>query len=182
MPFQVTPSLPTENAVECRTTTYGCCYDRTTPAGGPNGEGCPNPPNYSKFSKLNEEKSFFLFLYYFQLRYNFVLLVTEMLQFRGHSNSRFYPVDLHHPSHGDDWYHGHDGVVAIGSHNMRRNNQTEKQKMVCSRGHLLSTKHGSCFSCLLLRPHSAIVRKLTINKYVTAVNCNILVVILNTNI
>uniref|UniRef100_A0AAX7SR96 BPTI/Kunitz inhibitor domain-containing protein n=1 Tax=Astatotilapia calliptera TaxID=8154 RepID=A0AAX7SR96_ASTCA len=46
MPFQVTPSLPTENAVECRTTTYGCCYDRTTPAGGPNGEGCPNPPNY----------------------------------------------------------------------------------------------------------------------------------------
>ncbi|XP_063354149.1 papilin isoform X1 [Pelmatolapia mariae] len=42
----VTPSLPTENAVECRTTTYGCCYDRTTPAGGPNGEGCPNPPNY----------------------------------------------------------------------------------------------------------------------------------------
>lgn len=38
----------------------------------------------------------FLFLYYFQLRYNFVLLVTEMLQFRGHSNSRFYPVDLHH--------------------------------------------------------------------------------------
>lgn len=54
--------------------------------------------------------------------------------------------------------------------------------MVCSRGHLLSTKHGSCFSCLLLRPHSAIVRKLTINKYVTAVNCNILVVILNTNI
>lgn len=96
MPFQVTPSLPTENAVECRTTTYGCCYDRTTPAGGPNGEGCPNPPNYSKFSKLNEEKSFFLFLYYFQLRYNFVLLVTEMLQFRGHSNSRFDPVDLHH--------------------------------------------------------------------------------------
>lgn len=54
--------------------------------------------------------------------------------------------------------------------------------MVCSRGHLLSTKHGSCFSCLLLRPHSAVVRKLTINKYVTAVNCNILVVILNTNI
>ncbi|KAM9356375.1 LOW QUALITY PROTEIN: papilin-like [Pholidichthys leucotaenia] len=42
----VAPSLPTENAVQCRTTTYGCCYDRTTPAAGPNGEGCPNPPNH----------------------------------------------------------------------------------------------------------------------------------------
>ncbi|XP_047183128.1 papilin isoform X4 [Scophthalmus maximus] len=40
------PSLPTENAVQCRTTAYGCCYDRTTPAGGPSGEGCPNPPNH----------------------------------------------------------------------------------------------------------------------------------------
>uniref|UniRef100_A0A8P4GB81 Papilin a, proteoglycan-like sulfated glycoprotein n=1 Tax=Dicentrarchus labrax TaxID=13489 RepID=A0A8P4GB81_DICLA len=36
--FAQVPSLPTENAVQCRTTTYGCCYDRTTPAGGPNGE------------------------------------------------------------------------------------------------------------------------------------------------
>ncbi|XP_053702002.1 papilin isoform X2 [Synchiropus splendidus] len=42
----VTPTLPSENAVQCRATTYGCCYDRTTPAGGPNGEGCPNPPNH----------------------------------------------------------------------------------------------------------------------------------------
>uniref|UniRef100_A0A673A8V1 Papilin a, proteoglycan-like sulfated glycoprotein n=1 Tax=Sphaeramia orbicularis TaxID=375764 RepID=A0A673A8V1_9TELE len=40
------PSLPTENAVQCRTTTYGCCYDRTSPAAGPNGEGCPDPPSY----------------------------------------------------------------------------------------------------------------------------------------
>lgn len=49
-------------------------------------------------SFLNSMKRnlFFLFLYYFQLRYNFVLLVTEMLQFRGHSNSRFDPVDLDH--------------------------------------------------------------------------------------
>lgn len=48
-------------------------------------------------SFLNSMKrNLFLFLYYFQLRYNFVLLVTEMLQFRGHSNSRFYPVDLDH--------------------------------------------------------------------------------------
>lgn len=46
--FVQVASLPTENAVQCRTTTYGCCYDRTTPAGGPNGEGCPNPPNHSK--------------------------------------------------------------------------------------------------------------------------------------
>lgn len=45
---QAVSSLPTENAVQCRTTTYGCCYDRTTPAGGANGEGCPNPPNHSK--------------------------------------------------------------------------------------------------------------------------------------
>uniref|UniRef100_A0A665W637 Papilin a, proteoglycan-like sulfated glycoprotein n=1 Tax=Echeneis naucrates TaxID=173247 RepID=A0A665W637_ECHNA len=44
---QATPSLPTENAVQCRTTTYGCCYDRTTPAAGPNGEGCPDPPNHT---------------------------------------------------------------------------------------------------------------------------------------
>lgn len=48
-------------------------------------------------SVLNSMKrNLFLFLYYFQLRYNFVLLVTEMLQFRGHSNSRFDPVDLDH--------------------------------------------------------------------------------------
>lgn len=46
--LQKAPSLPTENAAECRTTAYGCCYDRTTPASGPNGEGCPNPPNHSK--------------------------------------------------------------------------------------------------------------------------------------
>lgn len=45
---QTAPSLPVENAVQCRTTTYGCCYDRTTPAGGPNGEGCPDPPHHSK--------------------------------------------------------------------------------------------------------------------------------------
>uniref|UniRef100_A0A8C9ZXM9 Papilin, proteoglycan like sulfated glycoprotein n=1 Tax=Sander lucioperca TaxID=283035 RepID=A0A8C9ZXM9_SANLU len=44
------PSLPTENAAQCRLTTYGCCYDRTTPAGGPNGEGCPNPPNHIEHS------------------------------------------------------------------------------------------------------------------------------------
>ncbi|KAK1893966.1 Papilin, partial [Dissostichus eleginoides] len=40
------PSLPSENAPQCKLTTYGCCYDRTTPAGGPNGESCPNPPNH----------------------------------------------------------------------------------------------------------------------------------------
>lgn len=45
---QAAPSLPVENAVQCRTTTYGCCFDRTTPAGGPNGEGCPDPPHHSK--------------------------------------------------------------------------------------------------------------------------------------
>uniref|UniRef100_A0A3Q3VIT3 Uncharacterized protein n=1 Tax=Mola mola TaxID=94237 RepID=A0A3Q3VIT3_MOLML len=45
---QAASSLPAENAVQCRTTRYGCCYDRTTPAGGPNGEGCPDPPNHSK--------------------------------------------------------------------------------------------------------------------------------------
>lgn len=45
---QAAPSLPVENARQCRTTTYGCCFDRTTPAGGPNGEGCPDPPNHSK--------------------------------------------------------------------------------------------------------------------------------------
>lgn len=45
---QAAPSLPLENAVQCRTTTYGCCYDRATPAGGPNGEGCPDPPHHSK--------------------------------------------------------------------------------------------------------------------------------------
>lgn len=45
---QAAPSLPTENAVQCRRTTYGCCYDRTSVANGPNGEGCPNPPNHSK--------------------------------------------------------------------------------------------------------------------------------------
>lgn len=48
MSVQAAPSLPTENAAECRTTAYGCCYDRTTAASGPNGEGCPNPPNHSK--------------------------------------------------------------------------------------------------------------------------------------
>lgn len=40
--------LPTENAVQCRTTTYGCCFDRVSIAAGPNGEGCPDPPNHSK--------------------------------------------------------------------------------------------------------------------------------------
>ncbi|MEQ2164714.1 hypothetical protein GOODEAATRI_009603 [Goodea atripinnis] len=49
--------LPSENAVECRTTTYGCCYDRKTPAGGPNGEGCPNPPNHSKTFVFTVERS-----------------------------------------------------------------------------------------------------------------------------
>ena len=34
-------SLPTTNALQCRTTVFGCCYDRATPAGGPNGEECP---------------------------------------------------------------------------------------------------------------------------------------------
>uniref|UniRef100_G3NNX0 Papilin a, proteoglycan-like sulfated glycoprotein n=1 Tax=Gasterosteus aculeatus aculeatus TaxID=481459 RepID=G3NNX0_GASAC len=43
---QAAPSLPTENAAGCRLTTFGCCYDRTTPAGGPSGEGCPDPPNH----------------------------------------------------------------------------------------------------------------------------------------
>uniref|UniRef100_A0A3B3DZ05 Papilin a, proteoglycan-like sulfated glycoprotein n=1 Tax=Oryzias melastigma TaxID=30732 RepID=A0A3B3DZ05_ORYME len=44
-------SLPTQNAPGCKLTTYGCCYDRTTPAGGPNGEGCPDPPNNSKYRR-----------------------------------------------------------------------------------------------------------------------------------
>uniref|UniRef100_A0A3Q2YBP0 Papilin a, proteoglycan-like sulfated glycoprotein n=1 Tax=Hippocampus comes TaxID=109280 RepID=A0A3Q2YBP0_HIPCM len=41
---QIISYIPAENAVQCRTTTYGCCYDRTTPAAGPNGEGCRDPP------------------------------------------------------------------------------------------------------------------------------------------
>uniref|UniRef100_A0A8B9L9C2 Papilin n=1 Tax=Astyanax mexicanus TaxID=7994 RepID=A0A8B9L9C2_ASTMX len=36
-----TPATPPE---DCRTSTYGCCYDGVTAAGGAYGEGCPNPP------------------------------------------------------------------------------------------------------------------------------------------
>uniref|UniRef100_A0A8C7CGV2 Papilin, proteoglycan like sulfated glycoprotein n=1 Tax=Oncorhynchus kisutch TaxID=8019 RepID=A0A8C7CGV2_ONCKI len=40
-----TPLLPAENSIQCRLTTYGCCFDRTSAAAGPDGEGCPTPPD-----------------------------------------------------------------------------------------------------------------------------------------
>uniref|UniRef100_A0A3B1JWP5 Papilin, proteoglycan like sulfated glycoprotein n=1 Tax=Astyanax mexicanus TaxID=7994 RepID=A0A3B1JWP5_ASTMX len=42
-----TPATPPE---DCRTSTYGCCYDGVTAAGGAYGEGCPNPPTSGELS------------------------------------------------------------------------------------------------------------------------------------
>ncbi|XP_031683959.1 LOW QUALITY PROTEIN: papilin-like [Oncorhynchus kisutch] len=44
-PAPTTPLLPAENSIQCRLTTYGCCFDRTSAAAGPDGEGCPTPPD-----------------------------------------------------------------------------------------------------------------------------------------
>ena len=90
---QAAPSLPTENAVQCRRTTYGCCYDRTSVANGPNGEGCPNPPNHSKQQTR-----------YYKLMSGFVVLLFFFVFFQNHM--WICPVQTHSETLRSHWLKG----------------------------------------------------------------------------
>jgi len=46
---------------DCHTSTYGCCYDGVTAAGGTHGEGCLNTPTNSKSQHRKSDHFSFIF-------------------------------------------------------------------------------------------------------------------------